>query len=306
MTYGAQSGATLNIQKSTGLFTGEWKTRTDCPLGFQWNTQGGKFLGIYLGNTTDWQQQNWSKLETKTRTTLNQWGKISHTTSFQERKLILNQIVTPKLTHVLTILHPDIDFLNTINKLMTKFTWQGRHWMHPNFVYGHLRDGGIGVHHLPSRTQNLRFTFLQKFIANNRGNAWLFQSHNIWTYDPTLQAEDILKLKLNPSKYSVMPPFYASVLKAWHTMNPIQNPNLQSYDNLRRTPIQDSSLLTPHISGHRLLFDKTWNTLNIHYIGDLLRDNGEWKRIEQINTEKCTQPTIRRLTTNLHTAETFF
>jgi hypothetical protein len=28
----------------------------DRPLGFQWNEQGGKYLGIYLGNTKDWQQ----------------------------------------------------------------------------------------------------------------------------------------------------------------------------------------------------------------------------------------------------------
>jgi exonuclease III len=307
MTYGALSGATLNIQKSTGLFVGKWKTRTDRPLGFQWNMQGGKFLGIYLGNTTAWQQQNWSELETKTRTVLNQWTKIPHTTSFQERKLILNQIVTAKLTHVLTILPPTIEFLNTINKLMIQFTWQGQHWKHPNFVYAKLEDGGIGVHHLPSRIQTQRFTFLQKFIANNnRGNAWHFQAYNIRTYSPALQAEDILKLRLNPAKYSVMPPFYASAFKAWHTMTPIQNPNLQSYDDLRSTPIQESTLLTPHISGHSLLFDKMWSTLNIHYLGDLLKDNGDWKKIEHISKEQCSQPTIRRLATNLHTAETFF
>jgi hypothetical protein len=67
MTYGALSGAILNIQKSAGLFAGEWRNRRDRALGFQWNTQRRKFLGIHFGNTTDWQQQNWSELEIKTR-----------------------------------------------------------------------------------------------------------------------------------------------------------------------------------------------------------------------------------------------
>jgi hypothetical protein len=49
-----------------------------------------------------------------------------------------------------------------------------------------------------------------------------------------------------------------------------------------------------------------WSTLNFHYIGDLLKDNGDWKKIEHIIKEQCTQPTIRRLTTNFHTAEIFF
>jgi hypothetical protein len=103
-----------------------------------------------------------------------------------------------------------------------------------------------------------------------------------------------------------MQPFYASALQAWHNITPIQRPNLKSYDDLRNTPIQDFTLLNPHISGHSLIFDKMWSTLHYHYIGDLLQDNGEWKKIEHINKEQCTQPTIRRLATNLHTAETFF
>jgi hypothetical protein len=35
MTYGAVSGATLNVQKSTGLFAGRWKNRIDQPLAFR-------------------------------------------------------------------------------------------------------------------------------------------------------------------------------------------------------------------------------------------------------------------------------
>jgi hypothetical protein len=55
---------------------------------------------------------------------------------------------------------------------MVKFIWQGRHWKHPNFVYERLEDGGIGVHHLPTRIKTLRLFFLQNFIASSdRGNA---------------------------------------------------------------------------------------------------------------------------------------
>jgi hypothetical protein len=163
MVYGVLSGAILNIQKTARLFTGEWRKRRHRPLGFQCNTPGGKSLGIYLGNTTAWQQQNWSELKNKTRKTLHQFTKIAHSTSFQERKMILKQIVTAKLTHVLTILNPTIEFLNNINKFMIQFIWQGQHLKHPNFIFAKLEAGGIGVHHLPSRIQTLRFTFFQRF-----------------------------------------------------------------------------------------------------------------------------------------------
>ena len=150
MVYGAISGATLNIQKSRGLFVGRWKNRTDRPLGFQWSEQGGKYRGIYLGNTDDWQQQNWTQLEIKIRAILQKWEKVPHATSYPDRKQILNQLVGAKMTHVLTILQHTTTFLDTMHKLTVNFIWQGKHWKHPNFVYGRLEDGGIGVHHLPT------------------------------------------------------------------------------------------------------------------------------------------------------------
>jgi hypothetical protein len=51
-TYDALSGATLNMQKSTELSVGRWKSRTDHPLGVQWNRQGGNYLGLDLGGTS--------------------------------------------------------------------------------------------------------------------------------------------------------------------------------------------------------------------------------------------------------------
>jgi hypothetical protein len=32
-------------------------------LGFQWSEQGGKYLGIALGNTNAWQQKNLTQLD---------------------------------------------------------------------------------------------------------------------------------------------------------------------------------------------------------------------------------------------------
>jgi exonuclease III len=305
--YGDISGAKLNAQKSTGLFAGSWKHRTDHPLGFRWNGQGGKYLGIYLGNSATWHQQNWTQLATKIQVLLARWKKHPRATSYQDRKTILNQLIGAKLTHVITILPPTDAFLKQIHKLFVHFIWQGRHWKHPNFVYGRQEDGGIGVFHLPTRVQTLRFHFLQKFVENtDRGNAWCLQAHNISMYDPALRAEDVLKLHLNLARCSAMQPFYANALAAWNNIHPIQNPNLQSFHDIHRTPIQNSTLLTPHISGRELHFDCAWSTLNISYVGELLTANGQWKSIDAFNTELCTQPTIRRLQTNLRKADAFF
>jgi hypothetical protein len=124
---------------------------------------------------------------------------------------------------------------------------------------------------------------LQKFIArNNKENAWYFQEHDIRTYVPALHAGDMLKLNLNPIRFPLMTPFYASALETWHNMKPIVNPNLQSLEHSRCSPMWNSTLLTPHISGHKLVFDEAWSALNIIYI--------HWKNILILNMIKIKIP----------------
>lgn len=53
--YSEQSGAKLNESKSNGLFCGQWKQRNDKPIQCEWNSKGSKFLGIFLGNDTNWE-----------------------------------------------------------------------------------------------------------------------------------------------------------------------------------------------------------------------------------------------------------
>jgi hypothetical protein len=93
------------------------------------------------------------------------------------------------------------------------------------------------------------------------------------TYAQVPHAEDVLKLKLDPTRLQAMPPVYASALEAWHSMNTVINPSIQSFADLRRTPIQNSTLLTPHISGHALVFDEAWTTLNVFYVRDLVEND---------------------------------
>jgi hypothetical protein len=306
MIYGAVSGATLDVQKTTGLFAGRWKNRIDQPLGFRWTNQGERHLGVYLGNPTAWQQQNWTQLEIKVQGILTKLEKFPQATSYQDRKQILNQLVGAKLTHAITVLTPPATFLDKMHRLIVSFVWQGHHWKHPNFVYGRMAGGGIGVQHITTRIKILRFFFLQNFLVHNRpGCTRHFHAWNTATYGQVLHAVDILKLRLDHLRIQSMPPFYATALEAWYNMAPIVNPNIQSIEALRGIPLWNSSLLTPHISGNTLIFDNSWKTLNCAYVGDLLLEDGQWKNIHEFDKTHCTKPTIRRLTANLKKSQLF-
>jgi hypothetical protein len=136
MIYGAISGATLNMQKTKGLFAGARRNRKDKPLGLKWTSEGRKFLGIYKGNKQTWQEQNWTELRTKIQTSLQQWNKIVHHTSYQGRKRILNQMVGSKLNHIIKVLPPPEDFSSAIHHMFVNFIWNSRHWKHAHYGCG--------------------------------------------------------------------------------------------------------------------------------------------------------------------------
>jgi hypothetical protein len=136
------------------------------------------------------------------------WEKIPQATSYQDHKQILNQLVGAILTHVITVLTPPTTFLDKTHRLIINFVRQGHHWKHPNFVYGQMANGGIGVQHIPTRMKILRFFFLKNFLVHNRpGCAWHFQAWNIAAHGQVPHAVDVLKFRLEPLRIQSMSPF---------------------------------------------------------------------------------------------------
>jgi hypothetical protein len=102
-----------------------------------------------------------------------------------------------------------------------------------------------------------------------------------------------------------MTPFYASVLKAWPAVNAEPDNQIKTIAHLRRILLWNSVYLNPHVSGNQLSFDKKWIELGCTYIGDIPKEDGEWKEITDFNTQASTTPTIQKLTSNLNKAKIF-
>ena len=52
----SSSSAKINFSKSVGLWCGSWKDKKDSPLGVKWTNKGIKYLGVFLGNTMEFEQ----------------------------------------------------------------------------------------------------------------------------------------------------------------------------------------------------------------------------------------------------------
>lgn len=271
--YSQESGAQLNSQKSKGLFCGSWKTRSDKPLQCHWNHEGLKILGVFLGNTSQYEQENWTTLTTKIKGTLNNWSQYLKLTSYLGRKIVCNQLAGSQLIHTLNVLQPPRQFVLEIQKAMINFIWQGKHWIHQNYIFATTERGGIGLTHLEAKIKSLRLKLIQD-IQNNLDSqepVFLYHHYNMSIYEKSTPIHFFIQQK-NITKMANLDDFYSSLLNAWHDIKPALVTKSFSLQTLREMPLFGSSI----INQNEITIIPEWRNIRISKLGELLTPEANW------------------------------
>jgi hypothetical protein len=213
-------------------------------------------------------------LQTKFRAVLTEWEKVPQATIYEDRKQTLIQLVGTKLTHVVTILPlppaPN-GILNTMYRLM------GRHWNYVKWMsrYASPPCGFSFLKYFISNTDRLHGTSKPGTSEHeHRSFTHRICFYQNWSLHDSKQCHHFMPTPFQPGK-------------AWH-------PPLIPTFNLRRTPIWNSTLLTPHNTGHTLISDEACNSLHCFYVGDVRMEDGHWQHKQDVNKHCCTITNIRR------------
>ena len=162
------SAASLNQQKSQGLWVGSWTRRSDHPLGFRWDSEGLKFLGVHLGNTNNYNKQNWIDCKEKINKTFTKWKSLSFSLSYKGKIIIANQLASTKIYHCLAILNPPENILRELQEMMVDFVWSNKkHLLKKQVLFQRPDKGGLGLASLQARMLTYRFSFIQRFLSLN-------------------------------------------------------------------------------------------------------------------------------------------
>lgn len=298
--YSRQSGALLNTTKSKGLFCGAWKTRDDKPLQSHWSTEGLKVLGVYIGNSQQWEYENWKTLIIKLKGTLNNWSRFLKTTSYLGRKIICNQLAGSQLIHTLNVLHPPKEFLQEVQKAMVNFIWQGKHWLHPNFLYAPIEDGGLGLTHLEAKVKSLRLKLIQDLQNNHESQepGFLFHHYNMALYGNSKPLHFFMK-KRDQIEMANLDNFYLNLLNAWYDIKPSLATSKFPLRILRETPLNGSMI----IDTNQVKILNEWSNNGFTNLGDLLTPHGTWANLQLQNLTSSIQ---RRLTLNYNNIKNYF
>ena len=170
--YGKQSGGRLNRSKSCFLPFGTWKERT-LHINFPVVAHGFKIVGIFLG-TKGYMNMNWSELLVKFKMKIDLYrAKFPHAGLFLRAKIV-STFLLPIVWYRTQVLHPPLDFVNTVHNICEDYLWQaGKHWVRKDFVYLPVSLGGLGLKNVHAQVRIFRVRLAVSISQGNFNNYFM-------------------------------------------------------------------------------------------------------------------------------------
>lgn len=216
--YSQASAARLNLAKSQGLWAGSWVSRRDRPLDFAWNNEGLVFLGVRLGNSNHYVQQNWQECRQRIDRCLSSWKRLACKMSLKGRVLVANQLAASKLFHIFAALSPPDHVVDELQEKLNNFIWNdGKHWLSRTITFNEQDRGGLGLTCLRARILSFRFNVLRSFLAQpDKHPSFDFIRYYFRQYRRLGLDCELFATELDPNCLTHLPTFQAELMQAWN------------------------------------------------------------------------------------------
>ncbi len=232
------SSAKVNWNKSEALSCRKWTSvRLRFPRGLRWNTEGFKYLGVFLGNGIT-VQKNWDGVVETLKGCLAKWTWLAPNMSYRGRILIINNLVASSLWHKLAYIDPPPKLLAAVQALLVNFCWDKLHWVTQSILFLSKEEGGQGLVNLQSRTAAFRLQFIQRLLLGPTDFSWRATACAILRRLGSLQLDKALFM-MDPLKldFANVPIFYRNLFRVWSLFNHQKTPKTNSLFWLLNKPI---------------------------------------------------------------------
>ena len=236
--YEKASSAKVNWSKSEGLLLGEWNNtqKPTLPAGLQWNTEGMKFLGVFLGSE-GFMVKNWEGVVEKVSARLSRWTWIQPQLSYRGRTLVVNNLIASMFWHRFTVVEPPDGLLKEVQRRLVNFFWGGCHWTKAAVLFLPVEEGGQGLIDLRSQVTAFRLQTVQRLLHHKQ---------QLWGETASVLLRKVMKLEydkhlflleLSGMDFTATSAFYQSVLRAWRTVLGTKRDCSQVYGSVGEEPL---------------------------------------------------------------------
>ena len=174
-TFGSISGLKMNTEKTKLIWIGSkkhCKEKLNVSSKLHWGDSDFNLLGIDFSiELTQMPELNYKKVILRVKQTLNSWrhryltpiGKIT----------VIKTLILSKFTHLFISVSTPPHLINTINKLLFSYIWDGKpDKINRQQICKNISDGGLAMIHVCNFERSLKIRWV-KHIISGRNCAWL-------------------------------------------------------------------------------------------------------------------------------------
>ena len=210
--FSSVSGLKLNIEKTEGIWLGQYKGSGVKYGNINFKDEPVKCLGVYIGNNKkDCETKNWDNKIRNFEKLFESWKKRKLT--LIGKSVIINMLGISKFIYNFTVLETPEYVIQTINTIIFKFLWKIDRLKRSHVIGKHM-DGGLNIVDVKSKIDALKATWVKRLVG----------CETSWTIIPSFILRDIgfdikdfLKTKFDDN-VSILNdyPFYKSVFVAYN------------------------------------------------------------------------------------------
>lgn len=275
------SGLNLNLNKTIGMWLGNYKDHPPDYDKIKFTDQPIKCLGVYIGHNVELcKEYNWKPKIEKLKKVLNSWKERE--LSIFGKSLVVKTLGISSLIYNFMLLDVDDSHIKTINRILYDFMWYNKERIQRNTLIGDIHKGGIAMIDVESKVRSIKASWIKHLIETTKWSGVL----KTQLYELGLSIGYMLKCNFTSTKtfpiISKLSSFYQQVFI---------NFNICKY---KPGMIMDCSILSEVLWGNELfmykgkcIYEKNWIDNGIMYVKDLIIDGNFINENEIFSVLKC-------------------
>ena len=273
--YANMSGLHININKTKAFWIGSNKNRP-FPIcqDLNWEFETFNLLGItFTKDLSDMVNLNYNKKIEEIRTLFYHWSKRILTPI--GKIVIIKTLALSKINYlIMSLPNPSTNYIKNLQNLMFNFLWSGKpDKVKRNLIIQDYQYGGLRMLDLENFMTALKVTWLRRYLLYSSKHFKLVQKICPQISQFSSFGNDYIK----SSNISTNNPFWGDVFNSYLKFTELYT--VKSWEEIINVPIWHNSLLK--INGSSFFLKKYYEK-GILFIGDILKDNGEFLSFENL------------------------
>jgi len=264
------SGLKVNLDKSVGIWIGEFKNNPKTYGGIIFTNKAVRCLGLYIGHDkAECYRENWLHKIEKLKNALHVWkcrkltiyGKIT----------ILKCLGISKMVYAFSVLNVPKEIVKEVNKLVYNFVWNNTERIKRKTLINTYENGGMNMLDIECMIDALKAAWIPRMYKSKYASSFLcdqLKKNNI-TVKMVLDGGLTDSIKL--CQIVGVPMFYANCITAFNKCKNVPLQNRENDKDYLSAPIWCNKNFTN--KGKALLF-KHWINSGFCWVKDLFDKNG--------------------------------